>query len=171
MKTQQSCSRIVAIHAANTPEGRGGGPCCHCTLSPGPSTGRAHSRSWRRGSGQKRPGARLGLRCPPRGLGGDVHTLVSPAPCRSPLRLPDPWPGKMFLSFPQLPLPGSLWDQFSLYLCRLGSPFVRCVAVVGPRDGPTLLPQNVMEGREELSHVHGKTQKAPDPSSLGRGRG
>lgn len=43
--------------------------------------------------------------------------------------------------------------------------------MVGPRDGPTLLSQNVVEGREKLSHVHGKTQQAPGPGSLGQGSG
>lgn len=65
----------------------------------------------------------------------------------------------------------SAWEPLGpvqLLSLPTGVPFVRCVAVVGPRDGPTFLPQNVVEGREELSHVHGKTQEAPGPGSLGR---
>lgn len=33
--------------------------------------------------------------------------------------------------------------------------------MVGPRDGPTLLPQNVVKGREGFTCVHCQTQEAP----------
>lgn len=95
------------------------------------------------------PGAQLGLRCPPRGLGGGVHT-PSPAPAGVHLQLGSlAWKGTCRLHPASSAC--SLEDQFSLSPADWAPPTLTLITITGPWEGPTLLPQNVVEGREGLT--------------------
>lgn len=98
--------------------------------------------------GESCPGARLGLRCRPRGLGGDVRP-PSPQPLQA-STFRSGIPGlERPVSLPQLPL---LW----------GPPLAGRHHPRRPQDGPNLLPPKMLWSRERdsLTHGHGQTQEA-----------